>query len=84
MFSIYKLTFGKNISKIINLKTVSSVYQCKNRLTITYNYTKSEGLLILGSGYINTEPYTEVIHCENDDIASQQINDIEGLLKKIN
>lgn len=83
MSTLYKLTFGKGMTKLINLKTVSSLYQYKNRITVTYNYNASNGLLIFGSGYIHQEPHTEVIHFENEDFATQSINHLEKLMEKV-
>ncbi len=76
--SIYRFSFGAHLSKLINLKNVSSIQQHKNKLTITYNFNSSEGLLLFGSGFINQEPHKEVIHCENEQEASNHINFIQN------
>jgi hypothetical protein len=42
--SWFRLELGNKITKIINTKTISTVYQNKNHLTITYNYTFQQEL----------------------------------------
>lgn len=83
MSSIYKLTWSKGISKLINLRTVSSVYQYKNRLTITYNFTSSDGLLIFGSGFLNNEPHKEVLTFNDEEYTTQQFKDIETQMNQL-
>lgn len=83
MSSIYKLTWGKGFSKLINLRTVSSVYQYKNNITIKYNFTSGNGLIVFGSGFLEKEPHKEVITFENEECTTEQFNHIENLMKKL-
>lgn len=76
--SMYRFSFGKHFSKLINLKNVSSVYQHTNKITITYNCNSSDGLLIFGSGFINQQPHSEIIHFENEQDASKHMEFIEN------
>ena len=76
--SMYKFSFGKHFSKLINLKKVSSIHQHGNKITITYNFNSSNGLLIFGSGFIDQEPHKEVIDCENEQDAANHINYIQN------
>jgi len=71
--SFYRMVFGNNL-RLINLKNVSSIQQYKNKITITYNFNTSEGLLILGSGFIDKLPHTETLTCDNENIASKHID----------
>lgn len=71
--SIYRFSFGKNFSKLINLKNVSSIQQHENKLTIKYNFNSKDSFLVFGSGVITEEPHTEVIHCDNEQEASNHI-----------
>lgn len=81
--SICKITWGKGILKIINLRHVTSVYQHKNRLTITYNIPSSDGLLIFGSGFINQEPHKESIIFDNENDATIQMNELYNNLNSL-
>jgi hypothetical protein len=81
--AICKITWGKGILKIINLRHVTSVYQHKNRLTITYNTTSSDGLLIFGSGFVNQEPHKESIIFDNENDATVQMNEFYNNLKSL-
>jgi len=83
MSAVYRLNIGKGISKLINLRTISSMYQYKNRITVNYNYTTSNGLLIFGYGYIKQQPHTEVFTCNNEEEASQYIKDMEYNMKNL-
>jgi hypothetical protein len=83
MKPIYVLNFGKGISRIINLRTVSSVYQYKNRITVTYNYPNSNGLLIFGSGFYEQTPHKDELNCENEEEAIQHIKCIELCMKNM-
>ena len=76
--SMYRFSFGKHFSKLINLKNVSSIHQHSNKLTITYNFNSSDGLLIFGSGFINQQPHTETIHFESEQDASKHLDFIQN------
>ena len=76
--SMYRFSFGKHFSKLINLKNVSSIHQHTNKITITYNFNSSDGLLIFGSGFINQQPHTEIIHCESEQVAINHLDFIEN------
>ena len=43
----FRLELGNKITKTINTKTISTVYQNKNHLTITYNYTSTRSFYYL-------------------------------------
>ena len=75
--SFYRMVFGNNL-RLINLKNVSSIQQSKNKLTITYNFNTSEGLLILGSGFIDKLPHTETLTCENERDACKHIDSMHN------
>jgi hypothetical protein len=77
--SFYRMVFGNNL-RLINLKNVSSIQQSKNKLTITYNFNTSEGLLILGSGFIDKLPHTETLTCENELDACKHIDSMHNQL----
>jgi len=77
--SFYRMVFGNNL-RLINLKNVSSIQQFKNKITITYNFHTSEGLLILGSGFIDKLPHTETLTCENEIIACKHIDSMYNQL----
>ncbi len=81
--AICKITWGKGILKIINLRHVTNVYQHKNRVTITYNTPSSEGLLIFGSGFINQEPHKESIIFDNENDAAIHMNELYDKLKSL-
>jgi hypothetical protein len=83
MSAIYRLNFGKGISRLINLRTVSSVHQYKNRITVTYNYPTSNGFLIMGCGFHEQVPNKDELNCENEEEATQYVNDIELIMKKL-
>ncbi len=74
--TFYRMIFSNNFTRLINLKNVSSIQQCKNKITITYNFNTSEGLLILGTGFIDKLPHTETLTCENEIDASKHIDSI--------
>lgn len=67
----------------VKVRTVSSVYQHKNHITITYNFTSSDGLLIFGSGFFNNEPHKEVITFSNEEHATEEIKGIEFSMKQL-
>jgi len=81
--TICKISWECGITKLINLQTVSNVYQNKNCVTITYNYTSSNGLLIFGSGYINQEPHTETIIFKNTEDATNKIDEIHKSMENL-
>lgn len=77
MSRFYKISWGKHINKLINLNTVSSFYQHKNLITITYNQNSSEGFIFVGSGFINQGPHKEIITFDNEDDAAKEMERIE-------
>lgn len=77
MSRFYKLSWGKHINKLINLNTVSSFYQHKNLITITYNQNASEGVIFFGSGFINQGPHKEIITYDSEDDATNEMQRIE-------
>jgi len=83
MSVVYRLNFGKGISKLINLRDVSSVYQYNNRITVNYNYTTSNGLLIFGSGFIEQEHHKEIITFNTEEDASHHIKNIEHAMANL-
>lgn len=83
MSALYRLNFGKGISRIINLRTVSSVYQHKNRITINYNYPTSNGFLIFGSGFYEQVPHKEELNFEKEEEATKYLKDMEFVMEKL-
>jgi hypothetical protein len=82
MNQVLRLSFGKNCSRLINLKNISSVYHYDNKISLTYNYCTSDGLLILGSGFFNKNPHSEIIHFDNNEDACKTFNEIDMIIKK--
>ena len=79
MVLFYRLNFNSNMSRLINLNTVSSIVRYKNKVTVTYNFNTSTNgcLLLFGSGVIEQHPHTEDIIFENEKDAEDQINSFE-------
>jgi hypothetical protein len=82
MNQVLRLSFGKNCARLINLKNISSVYHYDNKISLTYNYCTSDGLLILGSGFFNKNPHSEIIHFDNEKVALDTFNTIDMLMKE--
>lgn len=82
MRGICRLNWGQGLSKLINTKTISTVYQDNKKLTITYNYNTSNGLIIFGSGFINQEPHSETLHFENSQEASIFLDKIQASISE--
>lgn len=77
----YKLRLGSNISKLINLNTVSNVSRYKKQLTITYNFNSTNGFLIFGSGMIDQEPHKEIITFDNEKDAESEIDYLQNFTR---
>jgi len=82
MNPILRLSLGKNCERLINLQNVSSVYYKSKKITMTYNYNTSDGLLILGCGFFNKNPHSEIIHFDNEKEALDTFNTIDMLMKE--
>ena len=82
--SFYKLNFGSNMSRLINLNTVSNIFRYKNQLTITYNFNSSNGFLIFGSGIIEQEPHKEIVTFENEKDAETEIDYLKNFTRMNN
>jgi hypothetical protein len=82
MNPILRLSFGKNCARLINLKNISSVYHYDNKITMTYNYNTSDGLLIFGCGFFDNNPHSEIIHFDNEKEALDTFNTIDMLMKE--
>ena len=80
--SFYKLNVGGNMCKLINLNTVSNIFRYKNQVTITYNFSSSNGFLIVGSGIIDQEPHKEIVTFENEKDAETEIDNFTRMNKQ--
>ena len=77
--TFYRLSWSKNINKLINVNTVSSFYQHKNRLTITYNYSLSNAFLIFGTGVIEQTPHQETFDFDNEQTLTNEMEKLEKI-----
>ena len=84
MFPVYRIIFNNGISKIINLRNVSSVVLNKNIVSINYNTNKLEGMFFFGSGSIESRIHKEEIVCNNEKDASLYFDEIYKCFSKPN
>lgn len=78
----FRLELANKITKIINTKTISTVYQNKNHLTITYNYTSTRSFLLFGTGVIEKEPHSETFTYDNTIDAQKVLDEIQKTINK--
>ncbi len=81
--SFYKLILDNSVVRLINLRNVSHVHQNFNKITFTYNYNKSNGFIIFGSGLMNHEPNEETFKFETGYDASRIMAGIEKAMEKL-
>lgn len=79
--TFYKLIFSNNMKKLLHLQNVTSVSLNKKTLVVKYNVSKTRGMILFGSGSIESDLESEIFNFDTEVDAD---NNFENIYKIIN
>lgn len=77
-----KITLDKGVKRIFNLSNVSSITLNKKLITVKYNFSNTNGHMFFGSGVIDSNPYEENIHYDNEKHAETEFENFYNCFYK--